>query len=853
MVGERIKKSSFSKIVVTGDVAIDWLEVITPPVATDEEPATIKIWQTYMGVQQFARPGGALLLAYFLRAATGKKVLSPKLNQIENIPPSKIIHFMALLDRFPYSMNKGESKGSVYRIKEYRGYAGPISSSSNFLKVEDDDNSAEILIIDDAGNGFSEAPKTYWPSALISGKPQIVIFKMTQPNAQGELWDTLQKFHADRLIVVIGADDLRRSGVMISRQLSWERTAKEFVWQMASNPALISLSNCAYLIVRFGMEGAILYKRRGGTVKSSLFFDPKIGEDCFCDFYPGKMLGVGSAFVAALTAILSDKGFKGIEEGILYGLSSARRLLQLGFGKDISKLDYQGSEIFKKVSEDKTAITHVTVPNPEETELADPKYWCILDDLAQTGLEDVAYNYTIYGKDPTLESIPIGQFRDLNTFDRSEIESFCNIKNLIREYLNNPEINRPLSIAIFGPPGSGKSFAITEVANSVAIGKLSNKPLEFNLSQFNSTGELIAAFHMVRDVTLGGKLPIAFFDEFDCEFNGKLGWLKYFLSPMQDGQFSDGRATHPIGRAIFVFAGSTCHTFEEFSKRESDLEFINAKGVDFVSRLRGYVNIKGPNPIDENDRFYMIRRALLLRFILEKNAKNIFDGKKKCRIDQGVLRSLIKIPKYKHGVRSMVAIIEMSMLSCRKSFEQAALPSPEQLKLHVDAEIFSRMVVRDVLLGGAREILAKAIHEKFCREHKKDKPKGDLGIAPWNKLKEHYRESNRQQADHITVKLKAVGYDFAPVVGRKAKLIKFTDEEIEIMAKMEHERWNKEKFLNDWSYGEIKDEIKKTNPYLVEWDKLQDEIKEYDRQFVRAIPELLAKVGFEIYRLKRQK
>ncbi|GAI61251.1 unnamed protein product, partial [marine sediment metagenome] len=43
------------------------------------------------------------------------------------------------------------------------------------------------------------------------------------------------------------------------------------------------------------------------------------------------------------------------------------------------------------------------------------------------------YNFTIYGKDPTLERIPIGQFRNLNTFDRSEIESFCNIKNLIRE------------------------------------------------------------------------------------------------------------------------------------------------------------------------------------------------------------------------------------------------------------------------------------------------------------------------------------------------------------------------------------------------------------------------------------
>jgi hypothetical protein len=198
----------------------------------------------------------------------------------------------------------------------------------------------------------------------------------------------------------------------------------------------------------------------------------------------------------------------------------------------------------------------------------------------------------------------------------------------------------------------------------------------------------------------------------------------------------------------------------------------------------------------------------------------------------------------------MLAIIEMSMLAGRKSFEQAAVPSPEQLELHTDAEMFSRLVVRDVLLGGAREALAKAIHEKFRQDRRDEKPKDDPAMVPWEELREDLKESNRQQADHIPVKLRAIGRDFAPVVGREPVSIEFTDEEIEIMAEMEHARYNSEKFLEGWSIGSIRDHDKKTSPYLVEWDKLPNNIKKYDRHAVRAIPELLASAGFEIYRLK---
>ena len=276
-----------------------------------------------------------------------------------------------------------------------------------------------------------------------------------------------------------------------------------------------------------------------------------------------------------------------------------------------------------------------------------------------------------------------------------------------------------------------------------------------------------------------------------------------------------------------------------------------------MSRLRGYVNIKGPNPVSEGDRLFVVRRAIFLRFLLQKNAKNIFDIKKRCRIDPGVLRAMLKVPRFKHGVRSMQAILEMSLLSGRRRFEQAALPSPEQLRLHVDEEIFSRLVVRDVLLGSAREVIAQAIHDQYRKNNEGKRGKDDPAMADWGNLQEDLKESNRQQADHIPVKLKAIGCDFAPVVGREPKILRLNDDEIEIMAKLEHGRYVTERFSQGWSAGS-RNAKKKTSPYLIEWENLPEDkgkngkdIRDYDREAVRAIPRLLANAGFEIYRLKQ--
>ena len=345
-----------------------------------------------------------------------------------------------------------------------------------------------------------------WPKALQSPHSYVVL-KMSRPLLKGALWQSLQK-RAERLTVILTADDLRQRGVRISRQLSWERTAKDFIWQMAANPQLLSLNSCDYLIIRFGVDGVILYKRLGGNLESWLFFDPEIGEDGFSMAYPGKMAGVGNAFVAALVSEMA-KGteLERVKEGVRKGFCAMRRMWQLGLGEDIDHLDYPYKDIFVVPEECDFKVASDRIPDPSEQAVS--SFWCILEDVAKS-VEEMAYNFVLKGSDPALDLAPVGRFGNLVTLDRSEIESFGSIKNLIKEYLDSPGATRPLCIAVFGPPGSGKSFGVTEVAKSVAPGKLSDEPLEFNLSQFNSTDDLVTAFHKVRDVALTGKTPSFF-------------------------------------------------------------------------------------------------------------------------------------------------------------------------------------------------------------------------------------------------------------------------------------------------------------------------------------------------------
>lgn len=151
-------------------------------------------------------------------------------------------------------------------------------------------------------------------------------------------------------------------------------------------------------------------------------------------------------------------------------------------------------------------------------------------------------------------------------------------------------------------------------------------------------------------------------------------------------------------------------------------------------------------------------------------------------------------------------------------------------------------------LESVREKLARLIHQQYqqmMREQvKEDKSKSNL--FDWDTLPDTFKNSNLQQADHLEIKLKAIGYCIRKPEGTEPKIITFSDEEVECLAEMEHGRWNVERLIDGWRYGKEKDLIKKISPYLLPWDQLTETVKGYDRDTVRKIPENLAKIGLEL-------
>ena len=491
-------------------------------------------------------------------------------------------------------------------------------------------------------------------------------------------------------------------------------------------------------------------------------------------------------------------------------------------------------------------------------------FWTILQDKFKSGLDKVAMQIVLEGPEAALQGVPWGQFGNLLTVDRQEIESYRSIRNLVAEYAGQKQVSRPLSIAVFGTPGSGKSFGVTEMAKSLLPGQI--ETITFNLSQFDSVDDLISALHQVRDIGLSGKIPLVFWDEFDTSLGETpLGWLRYFLAPMQDGKFQEGQISHPIGRAIFVFAGGTSSSMSEFDKG-MDETFKSAKGPDFVSRLKGYINVLGPNPVNgrSGDPYFIIRRAILLRSSLKRGTPQLFEKRERkdlLNIDSGVLRALLKIGKFKHGARSIESLFAMSQLTGKTDFARSCLPPESQLDLHVDGKSFLSLVQQVELNGEMLEKLAEAAHEIFCDSMKAqgfhfgpqtdEKLKTHNALLPFAELPEDLKAANRLNVRDIPTKLASAGYIMIPARSNEPPFI-FPGEPLEELAEGEHDRWMQSKLDDGWTYAPETDKENKLHNCLVPWNKLPEAEKEKDRVLVRGIPVILARAGYAIVRANVQ-
>ncbi|CAN5357989.1 hypothetical protein BH09ACT6_BH09ACT6_00950 [soil metagenome] len=895
------------RVVVAGDLTIDWNLARTRTLLNGGTA-----WNAEDRTETYGGAGGAAVLARLIEEVgvtladrgPAVEVTGPSV-ATESISPGdpRFHHAYAVWSQYP--RRAGDRGHSIWRVEEFLGLdrshriQAPVEAGSPAASPAE----ADLVIVDDANLGFRDSPGLWPPSlgltaeALADADPAAeaaaqspwVILKMACPVADGMLWRNLLDRHAKRLIVVMTLSDLRLSEVNISRELSWERTAGDLARELIRHPTVNSLVRCAHVLVSLGTGGAVLLSRPAVVTDTPdrleqpdchVFFDPESIENSWAEQYPGTMIGYESCLAAGIAReLLIEPDAPDVHRGVRRGLTAQRALHLAGYGNPDSQPGRAGLAF--------PAQAMATVLQQEPREFATARIeqpvresWSILESRYPEGLEPVAEAVARDGAEMALTGVPLGRFGKLLTLDRGEIEGFRSIRALMREYDVEPAV-RPLNIAVFGPPGAGKSFGVKAVAKSAVDGdRIEN--LTFNLSQMKDASDIIDALHQVRDAGLRGKLPFVLWDEFDADLAGRpFGWLRHFLAPMQDGAFQQGQILHPIGKAIFVFAGGTGSRLVEFAGNRS-AEFRLAKGPDFVSRLKGHVDIVGPDPRgddEETDPHFRIRRAILLRSMLLRDRPGLFtrNGRSaRLEIDAGVLRAFLGVSSYRHGARSLETIVAMSTLHGVSRYERSALPAADQLDAHVDAREFLELVERYVPDGGLLERLAEAVHITYCAEMlgqghawagspeylagqplladfagRRPATAALPALVDWADLPEHLREMNRDAARDLSEKLAVLGYVLCQDAPASvcAVVIDPHDPRVERLAKREHERWMRHQVKTGWRYGVVRDDARRLHPCLRPWEELPETERDKDRQIVLELPSIAESAGMTTARI----
>jgi hypothetical protein len=144
--------------------------------------------------------------------------------------------------------------------------------------------------------------------------------------------------------------------------------------------------------------------------------------------------------------------------------------------------------------------------------------------------------------------------------------------------------------------------------------------------------------------------------------------------------------------------------------------------------------------------------------------------------------------------------------------------------------------------------LAMAAHSLYCADKIAQGLTAEKlpALVPWDQLPEDLRQANRAQVADIPYKLSILGYELTTGPGKPASEIHFTNQEMNRLAKQEHERWMKEREEMGWRYAPVRDSLRKLHPSVVPWEDLPESEKEKDREVIRNLPKLIDTAGLRL-------
>ncbi|MFD8754929.1 hypothetical protein ACFV0O_28680 [Kitasatospora sp. NPDC059577] len=686
-------------ILVVGDQTIDWAVIpetgFRSADSDDRLAARVKLYW---------HKGGIFAIAKMLNdspppGSTGDIAIRPNLPSPDSLTPYDSGYNYSFAMLRGYGTNE---KSKPYRISNHLGFLRSIKPAQQPYA---DIGTPSIVVIADCALGFRDDPYAIWESiSHLNPKPWIVL-KMSYAIAKGDLWKLLEEELAkstswlhERLVTLTTATRLREAGASISRDRSWDLSVKDVVREIRANGEGFGLNKLPHLIVSFGPTGALWLDH---YTEAELVHNSRLmAGEWAAENNKGMMFGYGMTMCASVAReiLRADSAHESPEyiESIKGGLYAMQDLYNKGFHLDEKEPIFELPKLsFAPPDQDNPIISDKVTTDKSTKKVCSPLMG--EPDKRLEDRSDYLIKVALQGSDAITKG-PIARFGNLVAVESSEIKSLHTFYNLVENYCGNDDISlkrKPLAIAVFGEPGSGKGYVIEQLVEPWTKRHIIQK-LEYNLSQFNSASDLVGAMHEIRDVALAGKVPLVLWDEFDTPLNNALlGWLRYFLAPIQDGKFQQEESSHLIGPSIFVFAGGTFPNYRSFRSKVDRDASPESKATDFASRLRGHMDIDGINPKYEGARpgaRLMLRRALVFHSLMHKHEvarteSGDFD------VDLGILCAFLEVHKYRHDVRSMEAIIQMSRRQNKQRFGESDLPSRDQLDMHVETgEEFLKIV-----------------------------------------------------------------------------------------------------------------------------------------------------------------
>lgn len=96
--------------------------------------------------------------------------------------------------------------------------------------------------------------------------------------------------------------------------------------------------------------------------------------------------------------------------------------------------------------------------------------------------------------------------------------------------------------------------------------------------------------------------------------------------------------------------------------------------------------------------------------------------------------------------------------------------------------------------------------------------------------------------------MKKIMYNPQPIDVSDVVLPLELEDLIEALAENVHDTWAKGRIDEGWTYGPVRDDVKKHHPCLVPYGELSESEKEYDRNTAISTLKFIVKKGYAIYK-----